>query len=562
MVKVAITPLKKNQDVTALSNFEKCCWCCCSMCSCDELISVLECDSCENLCQDSHVFIRKHVRKAQSLGVKGICKSLKNIYTETPVGSTVKEACVWGLFTSFLVLFLKGFALLIKSKVTRNDSYDYWFKFLGTIFSGIGLLFSCFDTIFHVYNRRFKTCKEWKKWRKDNVNNNSSCCLKCLCCKRKDLNLVNQDDSTKYETNDEHQINRSDNLTAEEVTMCCPKSVTTLIDVSRVLFAETLLYLSLILSVSELCTELVINNNDPHMIKSITWFGFIFSVFSTLCLVYIPRVFILAGTVYSVAKLRDKENIFEGAIFQIMFVLYSYGLMALQICMIVAIGGAYYNEYNDKWKELAMTLKVSNTSSANYTTPQTVDINYSPSGRMWYVMVCGYVTPILGIIMFFLVCHYWTQQFPIEVVADICGSLKSSIKKAVLLKKLGIEYVETLEKLSIDNSNIMDLNCCYKFSYPFKRPVHIVLCNLYIAMLISFFVCCAISGSGKAWILYYLSVLVFGFIVNWYVFLVTLFWPVVLVIILVVVAAILVSFCVFVPLMFCLAIISGLLDQK
>ena len=474
--KLKIIPVEKIQeDITAESGLEKCCCYCVSTCSCDKLMS------------DSHLFIKKHVRKAQGLGVKGIYESLKNIYTETPVGSTVKEACVWGLFISFLVLFLKSFALLIKSKVAGNDSYDFWFKLLGTIFSGIGLLFSCFDTIFHVYNRRFKTCKEWKKWRKDNVNNDSSCCLRCLCCKRKDPNLFNNDGSTKYGSNDKNQ---SDNLTPEEdimvketigenkerskspdpvhccrdMCMCCPRSITTLIDICRVLFAETLFYLNLILSVFELCTELVINNNNPRMIKVTTWFGFIWSFFSTLCLVYIARVFILAGTVYSVAKLRDKKNIFEGAIFQIMFVLYSYGLMVLQICMIVAIGGAYYNKYNERYKELTIPMNFSNASSVtyttsfpmnisrslseNYTTPSTIDVNYIPSGRLWYVIVCGYVTPILGIIMFFVVCHYWTQQFPIEVILDILKSLKSSVKKAILLKKVGEEYVETLEKLS------------------------------------------------------------------------------------------------------------------
>ena len=518
--------------------------------------------------------------------MKGIYKSLKNIYTETPIGSTVKEACVWGLFISFLVWFLKSFALLIKSKVAGNDSYDYWFKLLGTIFSGIGLIFSFIDTFFHVYHRRFKTCKEWKKWRKDNLNNDSSCCLRCLCCKRNDPNLVNKYGSAKYEATDKHQKNQSDTLAAEEdsmtkettsedkerskspdpvhccrdICMCCPRSITTLIDVSRVFFAETLFYLSLILSVFELCTELVINNNDPHMIKGTTWFSFIFSFFTTLSFNYIARGFILAGTVYSVAKIRDKENIFEGAIFQIMFVLYSYGLMVLQICMIVAIGGAYYNEYNT---QLTMPMNVSNASSVtystflpmnfskasseNYTTSPTVDINYSPSGRMWYVMVCGYITPILGIIMFFVVCHYWTQQFPIDVILDILKSLKSSVKKAVLLIKVGEEYVETLEKLSkhlnerkfADYEDIQNLNFLYKFGYPFKRPIHIILCFLYIAMLIGFFVCCGISGSGRAWILYYFSVLVFGLIVNWYVFLVTLFWLVILLIILVIISVIL-----------------------
>ena len=549
------------------SRLGKCCCCCLSTCSCDELMSEL-CESvclsrhkfCRILSQDSHVFIKKHVRKAQSLGVEGIYKSLKNIYTDTPIGSTVKDVCVWGLFISFLVLFLKSFVLLIKNNIARNDSYDYWFKISGTTFSGIGLLFSFIDTIFHVYHRRFKTCKEWKQWRKDNLNNDSSCCLRCLCCKRKDQrdSLTTEEDSMMEETTveDEEWSKSPDPVhCCRDMCMCCPRSITTLIDVFRVFFAETLFYVNLILSVFELCTELVINSNDLHMIKVTTWFGFIFSFFSTLCFNYIARVFILAGTIYSVAKIRSKRNIFKGAMFQIMFVLYSYGLMALQICMIVAIGGMYYNEYNERYKEATIPMNISNVSSVNHTTsPPTVNINYSPSGQMWYVIICGYVAPIFGIIMFFVVCHYWTQQFPIDVTLDILESLKSSVKKAVLLKKVGEEYVETLEKLSrhlneskfTDYKNIKDLNFWCKFSYPFKRPVHVILCYLYIALLVVFFVCC---GSGKAWTPYYISVLVFGLIVNWYVILVTLFWPVIFAFLVVIILLILV-FCK--PIIMCL----------
>ena len=113
-----------------------------------------------------------------------------------------------------------------------------------------------------------------------------------------------------------------------------------------------------------------------------------------------------------------------------MFVLYSYGLMALQICMIVSIGHVYYNEYNERYKEVTTPMNNRNTSSVNHaTSPSTVEINYSPSGQMWYVIICGYVTPIFGIIMCFVVCHYWTQQFPIDVILDILESLKSSVKK-------------------------------------------------------------------------------------------------------------------------------------
>ena len=239
----------------------------------------------------------------------------------------------------------------------------------------------------------------------------------------------------------------------------------------------------------------------------------------------------MAGTVYSVAKLRGKENIFEEGLFQIIFVLYSYELMALQISMIVAIGGAYYNEYNETYME-GRTMNISNVSSEYYTTPSTIDVNYSPSGTIWYLIVCGYVTPILGVIMFFVVSPYWTQQFPIEVILDILKSLKSSVKKAVLLKKVGEEYVETLEKLSTylnerkfadDYKNIKSLHFCWKLGYPFKRPVHIILLFLYIAMFTGFIDCCAINDFNRAWfVYYYIFVLLFGLTVTYYVFLANL----------------------------------------
>ena len=294
-------------------------------------------------------------------------------------------------------------------------------------------------------------------------------------------------------------------------------------------------YPTLLLSIFELCTQLVSNKNDLSMISVLTWLGCVFAILSMLGLVYIARAFILAGTVYSVAKLRDKKNKCEEATFEIMFVLYNYGFMVLQMCMIVAIGGVYYNDYYKRYNDSFGSLS---------TSPPDSDINYNLSGQMWYIIVCGYATPILGMIIFFVVHHYWAlNQYPIKVILDVLKSLKSSPKEAFLFLKEGENYAVTLGKVSDflnekqlikDHRDIKNVNCCYKFRYPFKQPLHIFLCFLYITMLIGFFYCCVKSRDNRLWFdgpwfdgpwdYYYIFVVVFGCIVNWYAFLVVAVW--------------------------------------
>ena len=521
------------------------CCCCIYACTC---------------CEDP-ILDNKYMRRTRSLGVKGIITSIKNIYTNTPIGSTVRDFCVWGLFLSLLFFFLTSSVPLIKDE--KHSSIDY-FKLYGSIFSGVGLLFSFCDVFIHTYHRRFKTCKEWIQWRGNNVNNESSKCLRCLCCKRKDRNPVieehNNDSCLWYRCLCMCRKRNAYDLMEESIpaleasdptnchrNRCCPKWITVAFDVVRVFLSEMIYYPTLLLSIFELCTQLVINKNDLGMISVLTWLGCIFAILSMLGLVYIARTFILAGTVYSVAKLRDKKNKCEEATFQIMLVLYSFGLIVLQMFMIVAIGGVYYNDYYETYKEAK--------KNSNGNSPM-VDINYNLSGQMWYIIVCGYATPILGMIMFFVVHHYWAlNQYPIKVILDVLRSLKSSPKEAFDFLNEGENYAVTLGKVSDflnkeqlvkDHRDIKNFDCCYKFRYPFKRPLHIFLCFLYIAMLIGFFYCCVKSRDNRPlfdgplfngpWDYYYIFVVVFGFIVNWYVCLVVVVWVTILCIVLLIIA--------------------------
>ena len=509
---------------------------------------IYACTCCEDPILDS-----QYMRRARSLGVIGIVTSIKNIYTNTPIGSTVRDFSVWGLFLSLLFFFLKSFVLLIKDG--KHSSVDY-FKLFGSIFSGVGLLFSFCDVFIHTYHRRFKTCKEWIEWRGNNVNNESSKCLRCLCCKRKDRNPVNEEHNNDSSCclcmcrkRDAYFL-MEEYISAPEApdpTNChrnkckwCPKWITIAFDVVRVFLSEMIYYPTLLLSIFELCTQLVIHNHNLDMISVLTWLGCVFAILSMLGLVYIARAFILAGTVYSVAKLRDKKNTCEEATFHIMFVLYNYGLMVLQMFMIVAIGGVYYNGYYETYKE------AKNNSNGN----SSMADNYNLSGQLWYIIICGYATPILGMIMFFVMHHYWAlNQYPIKVILDVLKSLKSSPKEAFDFLNEGENYAVTLGKVSDflnekqlikDHRVIKNVKWFNKFGYPFMRPLHILLCYLYTLMLIAFFLCCVTTDVWFGpWDYYCVFVLVFGLIVNWYVLLVVVVWIVILVIVLLIIALIL-----------------------
>ena len=335
------------------------------------------------------------------------------------------------------------------------------------------------------------------------------------------------------------------------------------------------------------------------MISVTTWLSNIISFVGQLGLVYVARAFILAGTVYSVAKIRDKKNVLEGAKFQITFVLYTYGLMILQICMIVAIGATYYNEYNELYQEVnsfpssssdssgdnpiitstiaptvtltvfpivtstatptitpivslnvtpTITPTVNATPTNTSTNTPVTDINYRLSGELWFMICCAFVTPIFGVIMFFVVHHFWTQKFPIEFILDFLKVLKKRSIKGTLtsykdekiadkVRKV-VDYLNE-EQLQEDFKRIPNGRFCDKLAYPFKSPLHIILCLLYSIMLLTFSICCIVKGPGGGWIFFYFVAFVFGSVVNIYACSVAAVWIAILVGILMVIALIL-----------------------
>ena len=143
-----------------------------------------------------------------------------------------------------------------------------------------------------------------------------------------------------------------------------------------------------------------------------------------------------------------------------------------------------YNDYNATHQEVtsfyALPSSGSGSSGDNPTvTPPTItptitpvtDINYRLSDELWFMICCAFMTPILEVIMFFVVHHFWTQKFLIEIVLDLLIILvelyiilmKSNFTKTLrefLVVGLVINLLITLRVLSI-SFLVFFMQLCY-----------------------------------------------------------------------------------------------------
>ena len=489
------------------SLFEKCLDCCCTAYSCKWLCYPFKKhqQNQQDKKEEDKDLIPKteSIRRALILGVKEIVVGSINIFSITAFGSTVREVAVYGGFLCTLLFFSISLWGLIKDHIEEKDLDDDFFRLFKTLFGAIGMVFSMFDLFYHAYHRRFKTCKEWKEWRQwreEKKNNQENIHLLRELPDNQEKENAKQPDSANC---------------CKDQCKCLPEPCAIAFDVARVFVMEMLYYPALILSVFQFATELVINDNDPSMISITTWLSNIISFVGQLTFVYLARAFVLAGTVYTVAKIREKKKFLEGATFQITFVLYTYGLMILQICMIVAIGATYYNEYyklyqevnslpsnhhNELYQEVNSfyissgsgssgdnpTITPTNTPTIIPTNTLVTEIHYRLSDELWFMICCAFMTPVLGVIMFFVVHHFWTQKFTIEVILDFLKVLKKKSITAGLKSEECRKIINYLgdEQLQEDFNRIPRGRFSDKFTYPFKSPLHIILCLLYSIMLL------------------------------------------------------------------------------
>lgn len=484
------------------------------------------------------------IEKAQKLGWKQIKNGLGNIYTDTPIGSTVRECASYIGLLLTLGFFLSSAANLITDQTKDSDTDDDNFLIFSVVFGSLGLIFTIFDVSYQGYHRRCKTCKGWIKWYK----------------KRKMARKINDPEASVASEQDETentQVTTEDNLDiqsieqqkeggeeleehgqvldpgkcCEEKCTCCAKKYSAAVDVARLVFTEMLYYPAMILSIFQFINRYTVEGNPAN--SAFSWLQLIFSFGSSLFSVYAIRVFILAGSVYSMASLRSVK--LKGMTFQLSFVGYAYGTMALQILMIISISACYYSQY---YTYYFYNYDISSGNGQENRLANSEDFKLGL--RLWYMIIVAYITPIISVVMFFLVHYFWTAVFPIEFVFDFVRVLKSTSLTGV--KGAMDENEKTLEEASIrlnegeldkDYDKIIKTSFKAKFTYPFKNPPRIILSFLYIYMLYYFFLTAFTFPQMSSlvtpldpivWSFFFIGCFIFAMILNIYAYTIALVW--------------------------------------
>lgn len=254
-------------------------------------------------------------------------------------------------------------------------------------------------------------------------------------------------------------------------------------EIIRNVVSELLIYPLLIFDLLEIAgsSQLQLNNTETILNFAL----FIISTFFLIISVYIVRFVILSITMLQLNRipvtcLRKQDHVLVITRFLIHVV--------LQICVhmfcIVAVG-----------------VKIQQENRNN-----TTDF-YIVSPFLWYVIVAGWLIPILGVINYFFVKYYWFKDFSAGLYLDMMsllqtqgfaeavfhGKAKDTAKETSKKFLEKIDYISTKVKFEErqDKGSIV-----YKFLYPLKIPIFFLFGTLYVLILIAFCACLLLTNDG------------------------------------------------------------------
>ena len=471
-------------DLLKCSSSDRCDRCdCCDCCDWNDIVNWFK-------LPDSAI-----IRKARLIGLKILTEViLKNLYY-IPV---IREILVYvGLIITIVSL--------ITSSIKLNDTIqsdqrqlEKTLVFIGFGFSMFGLVFTAIDSFIrfrHHGCRVFKRAYRKEKLAQKDDEDNAECCNdKCPRCEG-----------------------------------TCGKSCVIVMDVTRIIVLETIFYPDLLIQVFQFIVLLVDNNYNSKMIAALTWFTTVKGLLTILIFVYAHKGFILIGIIFSIRKVKKEEK-WNSGLFIIYFVLYMFGLMILQVSMIVIIGERFRYEYTN-YRAIEM------------------------SGQLWYMIIFTFLMPLIGIFMFFVVHHFWTMTLPVNVTYDmIFKKMQTKGQKTKVLEK----EIEDKNEFENDYEKLEDVSIGKKFIHPYISPLHIILIFGYSLLFLGFFICCTVDGTFGNWFWLYVATGVFAVLININATGVTIVWLVILAGVIAAIAAIVAAVVgtIAIIIAFCLAILA------
>ena len=258
---------------------------------------------------------------------------------------------------------------------------------------------------------------------------------------------------------------------------CSNKYIKTF-DHARIVMAALMFYPDLIVSTFQFNVDYIEGNHIVTNVSACTSVQQTLSILQVLFDVNISRAFIILAIFWSISKVMNRAN---SAMFHFYayFVAYVILQMVLHGLMIIAIAIAFHYEY----------LQVVVDKRIEYTIS-------SVSWHLWYMIICGFVTPIFSIFVFFSTHYYWTQKFPLDFYLDVIIFLAErhglenflNVREEVrmnytIMNKYHIQECKNIQTI------YEQITFAKKIAYSFTNLINVAACLLYISSLLLFVVC-------------------------------------------------------------------------
>ena len=422
---------------------------------------------------------------------------------------TIKEILIYYQFLFAFVNLILSVICLFENKWSVSTGEDVY-EIIGFALSAVAFLYTSVDAAVHffTYTVRCKSCYLWRKaccskYQESNVEGCGKDLGECCVCKC-------------YKENCEY----------------CEKMA----DIVRLLITEFCFYFLLLLSIFQLLRDYV--DGTIFETSEVDWALFVIGMVQDLGPVYICRFFVLAGSLHSIQKISNaerKSNGKSGVAFYVFFVVQTYGQLLLQMMMIFTISATYYHQFNN-----CSNFNMSSNAS-NHITPNEC---YVPSENLLYMVVFGLVNPLIGTLLFLMICRYWTQNLSIKMILDMTEKLiktrgaDEAIDPKNTTNDVRFEDIGEFKSVAdYDYNQYSRISFFRKFQYPFGNPLRIILSFLY-ANALCYFILSAVFALGGLrspapdWLYhFYIAEAIFALIVNCYVMTIALVWVIILVIV-------------------------------
>lgn len=281
-------------------------------------------------------------------------------------------------------------------------------------------------------------------------------------------NTISKKEDDDYDDDDDVQFQKKTCCTAE-----VKEKLHMFFEVGRNVVTELILYPILIFDLFSFETEQTYHPGD--LFDRIDYSLFIIGSFYLILAVYIMRLVVLIGSIQSLLRLPVNNKSSSSSLL-LKFSLHACGQIVVHLMIILVVGAKINNENSAASNDT----NISNSSDC--------DAIITSSPFLWVSIILGWLLPLAGTTVFFIVNYYWMREFTIDFWLNMISLLQgASFAESVLggegvseTKEKTLEFVKRTDYAKVKQQMVRykSPHWITKFFYPTKIPVA-AICGLF-----------------------------------------------------------------------------------